>query len=75
MTTAHTLSAGSSARSGNRLVDLSGLIALFKGIADGWRGYNTFNALNDLDDATLAARGLKRADLPRIALEAIQRKG
>ncbi|TGD62102.1 hypothetical protein EYC08_16935 [Tabrizicola sp. WMC-M-20] len=52
----------------------SGLLDAVKGLADGWHGYTAFNALNDLNDAELAARGLTRADLPRLALVEMKRR-
>lgn len=42
------------------------------GFAMGWRGYMTFSRLNAMTDAELAAQGLSRADLPRLALEAMK---
>lgn len=52
----------------------SSLMEGVKGLADGWHGYAVFNALNDLNDAELAARGLTRADLPRLALVEMKRR-
>lgn len=42
------------------------------GFAMGWRGYQTFSRLNALTDDELAAQGLSRADLPRLALAAMK---
>lgn len=42
------------------------------GFVMGWRGYQAFSSLNALTDAELAARGLSRADLPRLALGAMK---
>lgn len=72
MITVDTLSRGHDARSGEGV--LAGLINAIKGLADGWRGYTTFTALIDLDDAALAARGLTRADVPRLAFDEMQRR-
>lgn len=72
MITVDTLSGRHNIRSGAGL--FSGLVNALKGLADGWRGYNAFTALNDLDDAALAARGLTRADLPRLAFNEMQRR-
>lgn len=43
------------------------------GFAMGWRGYRVFSRLNAMTDAELAARGLSRADLPRLALDAMKK--
>lgn len=42
------------------------------GFAMGWRGFETFSRLNALTDSELAAQGLSRADLPRLALAAMK---
>lgn len=42
------------------------------GFAMGWRGYHAFSRLNALTDGELAARGLSRGDLPRLALEVMK---
>jgi len=73
MITVDTLSNRHHARSGAGV--FAGLTNAIKGLADGWRGYTAFSALNDLDDVALAARGLTRADLPRLALGEMQRRG
>jgi hypothetical protein len=73
MITVDTLSGRHNAHSGAGM--FSGLLNAIKGLADGWRGYTAFKALNDLDDAALAARGLIRSDLPRLALIEMQRRG
>lgn len=72
MITVDTLSRRDTAQSGAGF--FSRLLDGLKGLADGWRGYNAFTALNDLDDAALAARGLTRVDLPRLALAEIKRR-
>ena len=43
------------------------------GFAMGWRGYQAFSRLNAMTDAELAAKGLVRADLPRLALDAMKK--
>lgn len=45
------------------------------GLAMGWRGYEAFSRLDALTDGELAARGLRRADLPRLALAAMRARG
>lgn len=52
----------------------SGLRNGMKGLADGWHGYSAYVALNSLNDAELAARGLTRADLPRLAFAEMKRR-
>ncbi len=43
------------------------------GLVMGWRGYQAFSRLNAMTDAELAAKGLSRADLPRMALDAMKK--
>ncbi len=43
------------------------------GLVSGWRGYRAYTELASLGDEALAARGLTRKDLPRVALEAMRR--
>lgn len=52
-----------------------GLMAAVSGLLTGWKGYQAFAALNELSDEALAARGLTRKDLPRLAFEAMEIKG
>lgn len=73
MISTHTIYGRPTAHSGAGV--FSSLKNAVKGLADGWRGYTAFTALNDLDDAALAARGLTRADLPRVALDEMLRRG
>ena len=42
------------------------------GFIAGWRAFTAFNDLNALSDGELKARGLTRADLPRVALAAMR---
>ncbi len=42
------------------------------GLVAGWRAYAVWRDLAELSDAELGARGLSRADLPRIALGEIR---
>ena len=75
MITLNPIAGGSAARLQSRSPMFSGLRAAIAGLADGWRAYAAFDALNDLDDAALAARGLTRADLPRVAFETMNLRG
>lgn len=43
------------------------------GLMAGWRAFRTYEALKDLNDAALAAKGLTRNDLPVAALNALKR--
>jgi uncharacterized protein YjiS (DUF1127 family) len=52
-----------------------GLMAAISGLLTGWKGYQAFAALNELSDEALAARGVTRKDLPRLAFEAMDIKG
>lgn len=41
------------------------------GLRAGWRGFVMWRDLNSLSDAELAARGVKRADIPALAMAAL----
>lgn len=42
------------------------------GLRMGWAGYRAFSRLDALSDSELAARGLTRAEIPRLALAAMR---
>lgn len=63
--------AATARRSNTAKSPFAGLMAAASGLLAGWKGYQSFTALNELSDKDLAARGLTRADVPRLAFEAM----